>query len=498
MKTKIFINIFLFMFISGCKTPDTTIPTLTNEQMQEDISFLVRAIKEIEPNIAIREQVTGTPIMAEIDSLAVIAKDLRTFEDFYYLAQRILLLCQDQHENLQGFYPQGIEDSNHYISQEAIKISELCETRYDWYNPQGCSPFFKYIDGKYYFFVDIYRRDNDKQYSLLIPSGSQLLAINNISINEYVNEWGRKIDNSIRWDNARKKYYTYRIYHPMITLQDTNESFVTCNINGVIKTITMRDWSISTNTPTGVSDEKVFYFDTSDILYVRIPDMDYEKIEYYKTEILRYANKPIKKVIIDIRRNGGGSDYVWMDVLSSIIDKPLITPSKVYRKNTPLSIDYATNIRKDKISSYTQDKVFFRTSDNYDTILPAKQNIHYSGKIYVLVNEYCFSSSLAFISFCERTDRLVTVGKNTGYVKGRSTTPYFLTLPNSKLIFELIPSLDMTNITRPEDHYDNAAEIPIEPSIEYYINEITYEGNRYDKDFLFNYDPIFKAALEAK
>jgi hypothetical protein len=204
MKTKVFISIFFLIFVCSCKTLDVVIPVLTNEQMQEDISFLIRAIKEIEPNIAIREQVTRTPIMAEIDSLAVIAKDLKTFENFYYLAQRILLLCQDQHENLQGFYPQGIEDSNHYISQEAIKISELCETKYDWYNPQGCLASSKYIDGKYYFFVDIYRRDNDKQYSLLIPSGSQLLAINNIPINEYVNEYGRKIDNSIRWDNVRK------------------------------------------------------------------------------------------------------------------------------------------------------------------------------------------------------------------------------------------------------------------------------------------------------
>jgi hypothetical protein len=115
-----------------------------------------------------------------------------------------------------------------------------------------------------------------------------------------------------------------------------------------------------------------------------------------------------------------------------------------------------------------------------------------------LVNERCFSSSLAFISVCGRTDKLVTVGKNTGCIKARSITPYFLTLPNSKLIFKLVPCFDATNATKLEDHYDNAAEIPVEPNIEYYINEISYKGNRYDKDFLLNYDPIFKVALEAK
>jgi hypothetical protein len=497
MKTKFFINVFSLVFLCGCETSNTTIPILTNKQMQEDIAFLVRAIKEIEPNIAIREQVTGTPIMAEIDSLAATAKHLKTFEDFYYLAQRILLLCQDQHENLGRGYPSGIEDSNYYISQEAINISEICDAKYDWYHPCGCLPFFKYVDGKYYSFVELYI---NKDTSLTIPAGAELLAINNIPTDEYVNRYNRKINNSVRWDNIRKKYYTYNIFSPATIGLDTVIVFTFC-FNNVIKTVNCERLAINSNVANGEWDESVLYFEDVCLLYVRVPEMDYEKMDFYKKEILHYADKPIKKVIIDIRGNGGGSDYVWMEMLSYIIDKPIITPTKTYRKNTPLLKDYAINIRKDKVCSYSKDSVFVSMcSDTTDmgTIAPIEQSIRYSGKVYVLVNERCFSSSLAFISVCERTEKLVTVGKNTGFLKGRSETPYFLTLPNSKLIFELIPCIDMTNVIKPENHYDNAAEIPIEPSIEYYINEIAYEDNRYDKDFLFNHDPIFRAALEAK
>lgn len=48
---------------------DFRAPKLRQKEMQQDIDFLVRAIKEIDPYIPLRNQITGVDIYAGIDSL---------------------------------------------------------------------------------------------------------------------------------------------------------------------------------------------------------------------------------------------------------------------------------------------------------------------------------------------------------------------------------------------------------------------------------------------
>jgi hypothetical protein len=104
---------------------------------------------------------------------------------------------------------------------------------------------------------------------------------------------------------------------------------------------------------------------------------------------------------------------------------------------------------------------------------------------------------LGFVSICKQSDRLATVGTPTGFMYGRSTTPFFLSLPNSKLIFELVPCIDMSgNKNKPEDFYDFQAEIPVNLTIDDYVFEKTFKGKRFGKKFLYNHDPVFQKVLE--
>ena len=88
------------------------------------------------------------------------------------------------------------------------------------------------------------------------------------------------------------------------------------------------------------------------------------------------------------------------------------------------------------------------------------------------------------------------MGQATGYIKGRSATPFFFTLPHSKLIFELVPSFDLTAVKVPEDHYDSSPEIPVMLRLEDYITEMTDESEHYSERFLFNSDPTFQKILK--
>ncbi|MDR2510901.1 MAG: S41 family peptidase [Bacteroidales bacterium] len=358
-----------------------------------------------------------------------------------------------------------------------------------------------YLSGSYFNYVNRYRKQElPKQDTVIIPAGAKILAINDIPISDYINE-SRKIDNAIRWCPLNNSYYATHWHHPFYVTGEFKPIDVTFAFNGEKNTVTLGsgDYIISNI----VEDNKEFsvqYFEDNKILYIRIPSMDYEKIDTLKNEILKHKLQIINKVVIDIRNNDGGTDYVWMNVLSSIIDKPIISNSKNYYKNTAIVRNYVTNIRNEKIRKVLKinDIEYFTTEKSENNVIkPCKKSLNYSNNIYVLVNDKIFSSSLAFVSVCKQSERLVTVGTPTGFMCGRSATPFFLSLPNSKLIFELVPCIDMSgNKTKPEDYYDFQAEIPVNLNIDDYTFELEYKGKRYGKEFLYNHDPVFKKILE--
>ena len=476
------------------------LPNLTKEQMRQDIAFLANAIKDIDPNLPIRQSVTGSNLYQELDSLVNLSNNLNSFEDFYLLANKLLQLTQDQHHKFLDYYPFGIEENNPYITAENIELSKNASQQYGDFIPCcGGIMHVAYISGEYFTFENIYTTQalaNDD--SLLIPAGAKILSIDNILINDYVNDF-RKIDNATRWSPSSNSYYTNTIHHPFFLTGALTPPSVTFSFNGYNETINFVDaYVVGFNWSGNFS---VQYFEKDNILYVRIPEMDYEQIDFLTTEIQKYKSKKITKVVIDIRYNDGGSDRVWQSVLSALISEPLTIKSNVYLKNTPLVRNYVTNIRHEKIAREFEingTKYIDTDIDEFDTISPFENSLNYNGKIYVLVNDRIFSSSLAFVSVCKQVENLVTVGTPTGLVCGRSTTPFFLSLPNSKLIFELVPCIDMTNKVNPIDYYDTKAEVPVALTINHYMKEVDNCKQLYTEDFLYNYDTIFQKVLELK
>ena len=495
MKTnKFFLFLICAIAISACAT-DTKIPTLSRKQMQEDIDFLYSTIKNVSPYLTIREQVTGAKLYATLDSLHACSKDLATFEDFYYLASRMLLLCQDQHNTFQSFYPMGIENENPYIHSKSVEISEICEFMFDKYAPSSNVEVI-YIDGEYFFPENTYTRISDDR-QIFIPEKAKVIKINDVPIDEYINYWNRPIDASVRWDSKNKKYYTYRAY-PYSTHKD--KLTITYQLEDTIKTVELNTCEVEGWFSKDFWDTKINYFDRENILYLRIAEMDYSLIDSLKKGIWQHKNKSIQKVIIDVRDNGGGNDMVWREVLSEIVDKPILSQAKLYLRNTPVVIDYMETIRDEKLNADLTMRIgdddFVSLYDEIDTIAPSQESILYGGNIYVLVDEKCFSSTLAFVAVCNQDARLVTVGNPTGFIGRRGITPFFFALPHSKLIFEISPTLDATMINVPEDYYDHTVDIPVSRSIDDYAFERKYSGERYGKDYLFNHDPVFQKVLK--
>ncbi|MDR0618676.1 MAG: S41 family peptidase [Bacteroidales bacterium] len=471
----LFLAVAAFSCISEFTCQAQKPPKLTKAQMQEDIAFLVQTLKDVNPHFIIREKVTGAPIRAEIDSLAATSAHIKTFKDFYYLGSSILRLCKDPH-NI--FRSAALDNSNRYITPEGITLTNKCVMLYRKYNSWASHPF-GYIDGKY--FVDRYVYD--KHGKLYFPLCSQILAINDIPVDEYQKK------NNIRWDVSKKKYYSSGIF-----LQNPRK--ITYQYNDTVKTVKIKDRQIN-NSCRDLYKEKVLWFEKDSILYIRIPEMDYSKTDFYLQGIRKNKNNTINKVVIDVRYNDGGNDYVWMETLSEIIDQPVFYKEEIYIKDSPIMLDYMKEVRKEDVSLYAHKTIegeqFIDISET-DTIFPSLTSLHYKGKIYVLADENVFSSTLAFISVCNQNTRFITVGNPSGYLSGRSFDPCSFSLPNSKLIFGITPCLDLTGVKNLEDCYDHRRDILVDTKDCNY----RYYKECFTPEHLYEYDSYFKKVLEQK
>ncbi|MDR0231247.1 MAG: hypothetical protein LBI82_03925 [Dysgonamonadaceae bacterium] len=468
---------------------------LTSKEMQEDIEFLTQTIKDVNPHITIREKVTGTHIYEEIDSLRKNAK-LEDFENFYYLAKKILLLSQDQHNDFQESYFAEPEDSNLDISEESIAISQRCSFEYDNFHPSGSISSLEYLEGNYYFTRDWYDRNGRH----LIPVGARLLRVNNLPIDEYVSTVSRIVDNSIRWDSDLKKYYSLRVYVPQL-IGYSDSCLLVFSKDAIKDSLHYRGATIKSGVSSDYLKPKVLYFNQDHILYVRVPSMETDHIDFYTENILKYKDKQIDKVIIDVRSNQGGNDLVWMNIVSAITGNiNFVKEEDLYIRNTSTAINYLQIVRKMGVNKEDvfsiRDDSFIRVATQPDTIKNWPPSINYSGKIYVMVDNRCFSSTLAFIATCNRNNDFITIGQSSGYIGGRGITPFFFVLPHSKLLFTINPILDTTGIENVENYYDNYVKIPVTCSIQDITFETDYKGERYGEEFLYKYDPVFQKVLK--
>lgn len=149
------------------------------------------------------------------------------------------------------------------------------------------------------------RGANTRKFTRKILPGTQIIAINGMPIDEYVVKWNRGIDNSVRWDSKCQKFYTLRIYLPSTTGLSEDALF-TCQYNDSIYVQGMKPSSYMNGCFNSDSWlPSVSYLDKENILFICVPCMDYEEISFYKDNIQKNKDKLIRKVVIDIRNNGG-------------------------------------------------------------------------------------------------------------------------------------------------------------------------------------------------
>lgn len=181
---------------------------------------------------------------------------------------------------------------------------------------------------------------------------------------------------------------------------------------------------------------------TNGIAYIKIPSF---LPEYYLSDgeelaelLMRFRNS--ENLIIDIRGNGGGSSFYWLDYLVQPNAKTNLVSEGyyLYRAN-----DYTMDLAQAAGSALRDisecplpvDTGFFTHFVVDRMEVPAAEN-PYQGDIWLLVDEGVGSAAEEFVMFCQSSGFATVVGSRT-YGDNPYGTPPPFTLPNSGLLFRM-------------------------------------------------------------
>ena len=452
--------------------------SLTKQQMLEDYDQLYTTLTTKVPHFGVRKKVTGIDIPKE---LRRIKKDIDTVTcdgGFYDVIFRALAACNDKHIS-----PNQPRDS--------VAMARTLEAwrKYFRYGNSNTKGIF-YINGKY---LTPGFKNKDTE---VIPFFSELTHVNGIPVDKYVTKYNSRVSSATRWDFKHKKAWVSSLFDPRVVYK-TDKFTWTVVIDGKSQIFDMS--GLTYDIPHVKSDNgayKVNYFDRDSTLYIRIPEMNIGQAEWLENQIASHKDKSISRVIIDVRGNGGGNDMTWHRVLSAITDRPLRWSLRQAVKDlSVLGGDYS---EPHEINVYGDRLTTFLDEDSETTLQPSERTIGYGGTIYVMFDHNIFSSTYALLSACQGCDRLVSVGRPTGFLGGIGGTPWGDILRNSCFSYRYPITLEITNADDryPETYYKDQVEIEVWPTIGELRTQTFYNEGQHTEDFLYNHDWVFRRILE--
>ncbi len=240
----------------------------------------------------------------------------------------------------------------------------------------------------------------------------------------------------------------------------------------------------------------------SNILYIRLPSMNPQFLNYYQAELRKYQGASIQKAVIDIRDNGGGSDTVWTKLLSLLLDKEITIHARLAAKPSPLnekrmaadpnSKAHYDAAKLERISFPSDEE--FKVLDLTNILSPESTSLRLHCKIYVL-SDHIYSSAGGFMSICKEDSRLVSVGLPNHMILGLGGNPAAFSLPNSKLVFTLEPEVDLTGAKSARDTQHIEVQATIHPTLEQLLDYYN-TGNEVSLEKRLNeHDPFFEKVL---
>jgi hypothetical protein len=482
-------------------------PELTTEQMFEDFDYLVNVVEHVFPAIVANRKVYGIDVFENLAFYRAKIPEVKTTLDFVWLVNQAINSCKGSHFwispitldeyksslYMQTYYKGYVDENALTIHEGYIDYLSLRNADFDLNVP------LLYFEGNYY-------TKHDFVYGgVRYRKGLKLVSANGQSPDDVV----RSIEHNHRvlpWDSQNGKFYSPWFYKDRSTAKDGCISFQFADNGGDTITVTFEADEIVDCQRTEFENlKRVEFLPESRILYVGLPSMSLRDLRFYISEIRsRGEGKDIRAVIIDIRNNAGGNDVVWRQIVGHLSGRKHQQDLKVGIKASDLNLAYlrqdpyygediAQDCRPEQIPFLDDEE--FLTVRLTNEIEPEERSIGYDGVIYVL-SEGVYSAAGNLLTFAKETDSITSVGVRNAYVSGVGINPYAFTLPNSKLIFNIEPLIDLTGAEDAEGVFHNDVEAEITPTLEGLLHYYNCDDDRPLEDFLADCDPFFEKVQE--
>ncbi|MBB4805791.1 hypothetical protein HNP38_001063 [Chryseobacterium defluvii] len=363
-----------------------------------------------------------------------------------------------------------------------------------------------------------------------IKPGTEIVAINNIPVAEYLKRY-KSLISSDGYNTTFHPYFLKDMFFNFYTAEkgiadsamietlylDERKTY-TLKRESKSETDLKRDKELEKRTSEKKVNDFVAYSNSynrnftfldkdSVIAYVKVRSFSRNYSDkFYKETFAKIKNAKTSYLILDVRNNYGGSLYEINNLYSYLAPEPyvLIKPSQLSSRNTPLktnyfrkssvleyalkSLAYPTYLFAQAFSTYKKDgKAYYKMKADKST-KPNKDAFH--GKVFVLINGGSFSASSIITAKLKHDKRAVIVGEETGGANDGTVAGFYSyqKLPNSKIslpigLLLVQPNITFSNTQRgvmpnvivPESIQDIIDKR--DPQLDWVVNEIAREKN---------------------
>lgn len=495
---------------------------LSKEQMYKDFDEFVQII-DSNPQILVRKIATGYDAGEQIRSRKYQIDSIKSHGEFLYFLNNCLGLTMSVHAQMASNY-EWHPGAEYIDTSIVVPLYQVYKSEYTPKLPMDINSrsfpngFYHngnyYVPGKYTFF-------NRASSDTIFLSDIRLLEINDKPVDILKNSQMDKTSNWYRWDSQRQQYYCVYGYPAIQRDKLIIENYADKNRMNLDE---LKSWprlystyslprDIIATLPEEESDNmKVTYYDNLHLLYIYMGTMAGDDGEFVEEIKRKGAGKQIDKIIWDVRDNYGGSDQVWMNVLSAIIKTPLPIKGCFSFKNTDLMREILKDLLGDSYRNIVTHRVPFLNDMEFltyknggisadgDTIcyMPDTNSLQYDGIIYLLQNEHVFSATGTLLANAKLYPQLISVGVPIGLIMGRGISPAIFQLPESKFTFIIEACIDLTDCETAIDVFHDKPEIEIYPTLDDIIDMHNYGQflNKRGDQFLFNHDYLFKKVIK--
>jgi hypothetical protein len=496
---------------------------ITTQQMYEDFDQFLHIIKTYNAQWEIRMEHTGYDMFAILDQRREKIANIKNYWDFINFMDAYLDHVLDVHARRREVYyevskPRYAPGQSFYDSTHIAAIS----TGFNYYLEKSNISYkdwrqvisTNYLNGHYYM-LSHFTFINAKTKDTICFQNARVIAYDYQPIDLYVkNQIGNLPPHRIRWDFKQQKYYTDLLavsFNKTLKVEDETGviyEFIPNRYGIQMQTFVKKEFRENPEQYYASYKEwepqRIAYLPKQKILYIYTNMMswqkDYNLIDSIKKEGM---NKPIDKIIIDVRGNKGGGDGFWMNMLSAIIKDTLYFENKVaLNYNDETKAYFNAEFPPEMTKEYVMKEIPFLNNkkmlvhDREDYIEPDSNSLQFGGKIYLFQDKDTYSSGHSFTSLARQIPQLVSMGMSTGHMVGFGFNPWGFQLKHSKYTFSFEPAIDLSKAEKWEDTFQCIPEIEVIPSINELNDYNSYRNITELEEFLLTHDYLFKKVLE--